>query len=67
MKILRISLLAAAALLAATPALADLKIGVAAEPYPPFTAKDVIRQMGGLGNRSRGCALRRDEGKMRDR
>jgi polar amino acid transport system substrate-binding protein len=40
MKILRISLLAAAALLAAAPALADLKIGVAAEPYPPFTAKD---------------------------
>jgi polar amino acid transport system substrate-binding protein len=40
MKILRITLLAAATLLAATPALADLKIGVAAEPYPPFTAKD---------------------------
>ena len=40
MKILRISLLATAALLAATPALADLRIGVAAEPYPPFTAKD---------------------------
>ena len=40
MKILHIALLAAAALLAATPALADLKIGVAAEPYPPFTAKD---------------------------
>ena len=40
MKILRIALLAAAALLAATPALADLRIGVAAEPYPPFTAKD---------------------------
>jgi polar amino acid transport system substrate-binding protein len=40
MKILRNLLLAAAALLAATPALADLRIGVAAEPYPPFTAKD---------------------------
>jgi polar amino acid transport system substrate-binding protein len=40
MKILRITLLAAAVLLAATPALADLRIGVAAEPYPPFTAKD---------------------------
>ena len=40
MKILRISLLAVAALLAATPAFADLRIGVAAEPYPPFTAKD---------------------------
>ena len=39
MKILRITLLAAAALLAATPALADLKIGVAAEPYPPFTPR----------------------------
>lgn len=40
MKILRIAPLAAAALLAATPGLADLKIGVAAEPYPPFTGKD---------------------------
>jgi polar amino acid transport system substrate-binding protein len=40
MKILPITLLAAVALLAATPALADLKIGVAAEPYPPFTTKD---------------------------
>ena len=31
---------AAAATLMATPALADLKMGVAAEPYPPFTSKD---------------------------
>ncbi|MDE2383709.1 MAG: transporter substrate-binding domain-containing protein [Alphaproteobacteria bacterium] len=29
-----------AALAGATPAFADLKMGVAAEPYPPFTSKD---------------------------
>jgi polar amino acid transport system substrate-binding protein len=31
---------AAAALFTAAPAYADLKMGVAAEPYPPFTSKD---------------------------
>jgi len=43
MKISRRILMAAAtiALMAATsPAMADLKFGVAAEPYPPFTSKD---------------------------
>ena len=43
MKISRRILLAAAtiALMAAgSPAMADLKFGVAAEPYPPFTSKD---------------------------
>ena len=43
MKISRRILMAAATLAlmaAATPAMADLKFGVAAEPYPPFTSKD---------------------------
>ncbi len=40
MKILRMSWLAAVALLIATPAMADLRIGVAAEPYAPITSKD---------------------------
>lgn len=31
---------AAALLFAAAPAMADIKFGVAAEPYPPFTSKD---------------------------
>ncbi len=31
---------AIAMMAAATPAMADLKFGVAAEPYPPFTSKD---------------------------
>jgi polar amino acid transport system substrate-binding protein len=43
MKISRRILMAAAAvavMAAASPAMADLKFGVAAEPYPPFTSKD---------------------------
>ena len=41
MKLTQVLLAAAAvATLLATPALADLKMGVAAEPYPPFTSKD---------------------------
>ena len=43
MRITRRILLAAATLTlmaAASPAMADLKFGVAAEPYPPFTSKD---------------------------
>ena len=32
--------IAAGALLATAPAYADLKFGVAAEPYAPFTSKD---------------------------
>ncbi len=35
---------AALALAAATPAMADLKMGVAAEPYAPFTSKDASGQ-----------------------
>ena len=43
MRISRRILMAAATLAlmaAASPAMADLKFGVAAEPYPPFTSKD---------------------------
>jgi polar amino acid transport system substrate-binding protein len=43
MKFTRRILMAATAVLvmgAATPAMADLKMGVAAEPYPPFTSKN---------------------------
>ena len=43
MKVTRNFLLVAAAtavLFTAAPAYADLKMGVAAEPYPPFTSKD---------------------------
>lgn len=43
MKLSRSVILAAAAaamMAASAPAMADLKFGVAAEPYPPFTAKD---------------------------
>lgn len=42
MKLSRRVLFAAAAVLmaSASPALADIKFGVAAEPYPPFTSKD---------------------------
>ncbi|WP_373504354.1 transporter substrate-binding domain-containing protein [Aestuariivirga sp.] len=36
----RIALAAAALMFSMSPAMADLKFGVAAEPYPPFTSKD---------------------------
>ena len=38
----RAAIAAAAAIVLATsaPAMAELKFGVAAEPYPPFTSKD---------------------------
>lgn len=36
----RFALAAAALMFSMSPAMADLKFGVAAEPYPPFTSKD---------------------------